>query len=104
MSSVAYTIGAEKSYDLALTEENPVRKLGVRPYDEPPYGGGWVWRTAEDARAFIASQKVPLWFIPAVYELLLPTKWSVDVSKDVAEDGVHRLLNDAIIVRKIPCP
>ena len=101
MSSVAYTIGAEKSYDRALTEDSPVSKLGVRPDDDPPYGGGWVWRTAEDARAFIASQKVPLWFTPAVYELRLPTGWDVDVSKDVEEDGVHRLLNDAIIVRKM---
>lgn len=100
MSSAAYTIGREKSYDIALTEGSPVSKLGARPDEDPPYGGGWVWRTAEDAQAFIASQKVVLWWGPAVYELCLPTGWDVDVSKDMEADGVHRLINDATIVRK----
>ena len=101
MSTFAYTIGAEKSYDLALTNPSePATKLGQRLEEDPPYGGGWVWRTAEEAHSFIQDR--PLCFVPAVYELLLPTSWEADVSQDVDEAGVHRLLHDALIMRKVP--
>jgi hypothetical protein len=96
----AYTVGAEQSYDLALREDPAVTKLGTRPDDDPPYPGGWVWRTAEEAWAFVAGASLP--FVPAVYELSLPTGWDEDVTTDVGADGVHHLLHDARIVCKVP--
>lgn len=92
---VAYTIGSTKSYDQALSEEPRVQKLGA--YED--YEGGWVWKTTTEAHTFIVNTTLP--FNASVYELQLPTSWEVDVSPTCADDGVHRLLHDALIIRKI---
>jgi len=98
--SQAFTIGSQSSYDRALAESDPVTKLGVRPEDDPPYEGGWVWRTAEDALAFIQHNALP--FKAAVYVLELPTGWNTDVSPEPhPSDGVHRLLHDALITGRV---
>jgi len=90
----AFTIGSRSSYDRALATEPEVKKLGR----QPDYGGGWVWRTREAAEAFIEAHP-NLGFEPKVYGLVLPANWDKDVSPEPAEDGVHRLLHDALIVQ-----
>lgn len=100
---LAYTIGAEKSYDEALADtESPPVKIGMRPFWEPPYEGGCLWRTPQEAQAYIEAQGDTLGFKAAVYELVLPTGWNVDASSTVVSDGpYHLLLHDARIVRKV---
>jgi hypothetical protein len=102
--TLAYTIGNEKSYDLALldTDVGPPLKTGVRPDWDPPYTGGCIWRSAQEARAYIDSQGDRLGFTAAVYELALPTGWEQDVSPEPSTEGpFHHLLHDALIVRKV---
>lgn len=95
-SVIAFTIGREQSYDAALLTP-PVIKLGQTSNpDEPVYPGGWVWRTEEDARAFVAD-----WPGFAVYELRLAGAWAECVSESPGPDGVHNLTRDAEIIRKI---
>lgn len=96
----AFTIGSQSSYDRALSEPEPVFKWGVHPEEEPPYEGGWVWRTAAEAHLFI--QNTALSFKAAVYALQLPADWDTDVSPEPhPSDGVHRLQNDARILRRV---
>lgn len=102
---VAYTVGAERSYDEALSAGGSPSKLG-KSHDG--YGGGWVWRSENDARAFIGSAEFCASFaratppLCAVYELALPAPWEAAVSQEPeAADGVHRLIVDARIVRKV---
>lgn len=100
MGTRAFTVGNERSYDQALSSPSPVHKLGVRPEWDPPYEGGWVWRTAEEALAFLAENPVP--WPPGVYELVLPSGWDEDVLPEPdSQDGVHRLRNDSLIIRKV---
>ncbi len=95
--NLAFTIGNRSSYDRALTE-GPVSKLG-RSAD---YEGGWVWRTSEEAQAFIDKQGAALGFLASVYELKLPSGWDKDVSQEPSpDDGVHRLLHDALITNRV---
>ena len=103
--TLAYTIGSEKSYDDALLDTHePTSKIGVRPDWDPPYAGGCLWRTPEEARAFIEVSGDTLGFNAAVYELALPTGWDEDASPGVSPDGpFHHLLHDALIVRKVVC-
>ena len=101
-SRFAVTIGAQESYDQALQKEGIQFKIGKRPNDNPPYEGGWVWQTAEEAFAFVTIQKNSLGFEAAVYELELPVSWKVDVSTSPSpRDGVYRLQHDARIIRRI---
>ncbi len=96
---IAYTIGHERSYDTALLKP-PVYKIGATSDPtEPTYPGGWVWRSEADARAFLVSY--PEF---AVYELRLPASWAECVTTQPADDGVHTLIFDAEIIRKIPPP
>lgn len=106
-ANVAYTIGAERAYDEALLDVvEPPKKLGRQGDD---YEGGWVWRDAASARAFIGSPQFCAAFddrdhapTSAVYELELPAPWETSVSANPsAVDGVHRLLLSARIVRKV---
>ena len=98
----AFTLGNKSSYDRDLAANQDNTKLGARPDDVPPYEGGWVWRTAEDAQAFIPLARLILNCEPAVYTLELPADWETDVSLTPhPEDGVHRLLNAAAILRRV---
>ena len=91
----AFTIGSQKAYDRDLATLEVNKKIGVRD----DYGGGWVWRTAEEAQAFIDTHP-ELAFTAKVYGLVLPRSWEADVSPEPEpEDGVHRLLNDANLVQ-----
>jgi hypothetical protein len=108
MSKVAYTIGRTTSYEQAIREPGGTKKLGRRPDDDPPYEGGWVWSTiqqANDFRTGLMETLFPNWKSQefSVYELDLPNGWEVDVSPDPIAPGdtacgAHFLLNDAQIV------
>lgn len=110
MSKVAFTVGNTHSYDLALyeaLEDDPVKKVGRNNglYDD--YGGGWVWATEQEAADFLQSSQFDATFPGrasefAVYRLELPTDWDTDVTTETEDDGVHRLLNDAVIVERVP--
>jgi hypothetical protein len=92
----AYTIGAEKSYDTALSSQEPVFKIGQQLSEDPPYPGGWVWSTPEEAFEFIKT--TDLKFKAAVYEIELLHSWEEDVYEPM--QGVHHLLHDAQIIKK----
>jgi hypothetical protein len=95
---IAYTIGHTKSYNQALKEDpNDCFKVG-RTFD---YQGGWVWKTKEEAQAFIVSEdflkvdwgdckpRDPKNF--SVYGLVLANGWD----KDVIEEEHNYLLHDS---------
>jgi len=98
----AYTIGFTKSYDQALANEKNVRKCGMRD----DYPGGWVWKSFEEADNFRLNAipiVEPEW-VPeesSVYEIKLPNGFNQDISPTPGEDGVHNLINDALIIRKV---
>lgn len=99
MSEIAYTVGSTKSYNLAL-ERSPsdCKKLG-RSAD---YESGWVWKTSEEAQAFLTSPafltvdwgdgltRDPRDF--SVYIVHLDTGWESDV---LEEGGYNYLLRDS---------
>ena len=64
MSDIAYTIGNRKGYDRDLLSpdvvagERAVRKMGRSEEEGDPYEGGWIWRTREEAQAFIDSTEL----------------------------------------------
>lgn len=99
----AYTVGYRPTYDDSLAGEDPPTKLG-RTGD---YQGGWVWRNAQEAQHFLGSAHFRRAF-PArdpgtfgVYVLELPGSWEQCVGQDPDPgDGVHRLLQDARILRR----
>ncbi len=102
VSKIAYTIGRTSAYDKNLSYFEPLKKLGKMK----GYEGGWVWLTAEEAEHFKNNDMrkcCPEWEPKnfSVYQLNLPNSWDKDVSKEPGEDGIHSLLNDAIIVRKV---
>ncbi len=102
----AYTVGNAKSYDRLLDDRYvPLLKKGSTTIKD--YDGGWVWKTPEEARAFLWTPAFAAAFPLrnnqdfAVYEMTLPAGWDVDVSKEPLADGAHHLLNDAVIVARI---
>lgn len=92
-SANAYTIGNREGYDHALEERGYLEKIGR---EDDGYLGGWVWRTVDEAQAFIANSTLP--FKAQVYGLVLPNGWEQDVSAEPEADGVHRLQVNAQIV------
>ena len=98
MSPAAYTIGNSVAYDAHLAKGEPVHKLGrCEGYD-----GGWVWRTREEAQAFIDAPDSVLYSYPdfqgmkfKVYGLKLTGTWETDVTPEVGSDGIHHLIVDA---------
>ncbi len=94
--TTAYTVGNRSSYDRMLNDK-PTSKMGQRLNEDPPYMGGWVWRSQVEAERFLSV--TVLTFKAAVYGLILPNGWDHDVSAEPADDGVHRLLNDALLFK-----
>jgi hypothetical protein len=93
----AFTV---ESYDKGLSESNPIHKIGRNNnYGtigvEEGYEGGAVFRTREEAQAFIDKNK----YSYSVYGLILPNKWEIDVDTSKhEEEGFNRLINDAMVV------
>jgi hypothetical protein len=96
---VAFTIGHTKSYDQTLAEYLPeeCRKLGA----QDDYEGGWIWKTAAEAEAFIHSEdflqvnwgdgkfRSPENF--SVYKVELVNGYQ-DISPIIDKDGIYNLL------------
>jgi hypothetical protein len=62
--TTAFTIGNEHSYDQALAyQPGPAHKLGARLEDDPPYKGGCIWRTPEEAHEYIVTQGGRPWVL-----------------------------------------
>lgn len=99
----AYTVGSTSVYEEQL-KRGEFKKLG-RTGD---YAGGWVWKDAEEAHAFLKSAAFRYEFNAlrspeefSVYLLELPGSWQECVSAEPdPSDGVHRLLVDARVVRR----
>lgn len=98
MTREAFTIGNEAVYEEVLRGEDDVIKIGFRPDLDPPYPGGWVWRTREAAQAFIDANP-DLGFKAKVYGLVLPVGWHLDVSRERdPESGAYHLVHDALVI------
>lgn len=98
---IAFTVGNTSSYDRSLAEDlEHCFKLGKRD----DYDGGWIWKNAEEAEAFIQSPEFlkinwgddiprpPEKF--SVYKVELVNGWN-DVSPIPGEDGIYNLLIDS---------
>lgn len=87
---VAFTIGHTKNYDKILTEYLPeeCRKLGA----QDDYEGGWIWKTAEEAEAFIHS------------EAFLKLDWGDDIPRPAEAFSVYKveLVNGEQDISPIP--
>lgn len=123
MAEQAFTIGRITTYDELLADGQPHWKLGQidretgarRRVDDAgnkivdeggvPYLGGWVWRRAASAKAFMHSNSwFKTWKVEefAVYEMELTGTWQTDVTSAAdASDGVHRLIHDARLIRRV---
>ena len=103
-NTVAYTVGAERSYDEDLAGGDPALNTKMGRRDD--YEGGWVWHTANEAMDAIEKHKNDLMGNKkyAVYELALPNGWDVNVSPQPGPDGIYLLMNDAPIVTKVQFP
>jgi hypothetical protein len=90
---VAYTLGKTESYDQALATEPPEKCVKME--------GGWIWRSVEEAEAFLWSEdflkvdwgdnilRPPEKF--SVYKIELVNGWQ-DVSPIPGKDGIYHLL------------
>lgn len=92
-SPSAYTIG--RGYDAYFETQEAPKKSG----HHEDYDGGWVWRTREEAQAFIDSKKEGVDDSYKVYGLSLPNGWATDVSPEPAADGIRRLLTDSPLLQ-----
>jgi len=95
----AFTVGFTKSYDASLESQPAVYKTGL--IEDEGYPGGWVWRTREEAEAFLSA--CPGFDGYSVYGLVLQNGWEEDVSKEPNDDGVHNLLHNARIFKLSDC-
>ena len=95
-----FTIGHTESYDAGLLQEAeqgfPFKKLGktVLATGEP-YAGGSVWRTHEDAVAYLMAQAPDIVENYSVYGLL--ADWNTD-TEQLDGEPFRRLLKNAQIV------
>lgn len=90
----AFTIGNMRSYEPCFAPGEPQPTKIGRTDDYP---GGAVFRTREDAEAWLKAQTLCLGW--GVYGLILPNGWDVDVSSTLGPEGYFRLLYDALLVR-----
>ncbi len=89
-----YTVGLIEKYEPALdrggvTKRGPHRRADG--FDDP---GGWVWRTAEDARAYLAARGSL--DSRRVYGVM--ADWERD-TREVAGEPTRCLSRDAEVVR-----
>lgn len=102
--SFAYTLGLTKSYDTDLASSEGCIKMGRR-LSPRKYSGGWLFQTAEEAEDFRLHRMesvCPDWNAAnfSVYEVEI-TSWEADAWGPHPTDGVHRLLNDSRVTRKV---
>lgn len=98
---VAFTIGHTGSYNKALAEDpDNCFKLG----ESKDYQGGWIWKTAKEATAFIYSKdflevdwgdgkpRDPINF--SVFKVFLTNGWE-DVTAVPGKDKIYHLKIDS---------
>ena len=101
LNIICFTVGHTDSYNKALLDDpEKCFKLGVTK----DYQGGWIWKTAKEAEAFIFSKEFlsvdwgdgksrdPQKF--SVYKVLLVNGWD-DVNAVVGKDNTYHLLVDS---------
>ena len=87
-------MGNKNSYDEALNEKNPVKKIGR----EADYKGGCCWPTYREAKAWVDENGKEFSYIPHIYVIVLPNSWEEDTSDDTYESqGFYSLLTDSVI-------
>lgn len=99
-----FTIGNTDSYLKALADDPELKKIGKRdqllPQFPHGYPGGTVWRTQEEAQAYIDAalhRDHPDWD-PAKFSVFgLEADWERDTY--TPEDGKRSLLRDAKIIK-----
>jgi len=97
-----FTFGRTSSYDRDFNTESNPKKLGPQ---SDGYPGGSVWKTREEAQAFVDS--LPNKYCPtlnakdfSVYGVL--ADWDTDVYKSDSEASWANLKIDAPLVKLIP--
>lgn len=99
---IAYTIGAESSYDQAIAEapfSKPTKKLGKREAtpEAEEYWGGIVFQTGQEAHSYILAPPEPPFHV-AVYRIRMVGEW--EEATYLGEDGVYHLIQDADLIDK----
>jgi hypothetical protein len=89
-----FCIGERVRYEAKLGLSTPFWKLGRGFRDGTFYGGGSVWRTEEDARAYIRENGIE--DSRAVYGVL--ADWDADTVQ-VAREPYRRLVKTSEVVR-----
>jgi hypothetical protein len=96
MIEIIYTAGHEKNYmegyDNAKKQGRPFLKLGKCDLEGEPYGGGSVWQTEQEVRAYLKAQNL---VTMAPFGLI--ASWEDD-TEQLPGEPFRRLLRDAVIV------
>ena len=90
-----YCIGRRPEYEQAFARGAPVMKRGQGiDSDGREYPGGWVWRSAEEARRFIAANG-----LNATHDVFgVLADWEHDTNASQGGNA-RRLTRDAALVR-----
>lgn len=78
MRVIAFTIGNTESYERGLQEAQQTRKPLLKIGRTDDYDGGAVFRTPDDAQAFINRHNYPY----SVYQLTLGSEGEIDWSHE----------------------
>jgi hypothetical protein len=94
-----FTVGLIDKYEPQINAGNAF-KLGPHYSAQGQYqSGGWVWRTAEDARAFLKSKAGAGGELRRVYAVL--AEWEIDTVV-VPGQPTRCLTRDALVFRLPP--
>lgn len=96
---VGYTIGNKEKYDQWLIECERRKDTMMKMGRTEDYPGGTVWRTIDEAYAYLEENAERLEYTPEIYGISLIYGWENDVSSEPNEDGFHYLLVDRPIFR-----
>lgn len=89
-----FTYGRTKNYERGIDElGSGFKKLGKCILEGAPYGGGGVWKTAEEAREYLRREGLSDFSVYAVM-----AGWEAD-TEQLPGEPYRRLLRDAQIVR-----
>jgi hypothetical protein len=89
-----YTVGLIDKYEAALGRGDAVKRGPHRRADGTDDPGGWVWRTAEEARAYLARRGA----LDTRRVYGVDADWDAD-AREVAGEPTRCLRRDAKVVR-----
>lgn len=89
-----YTVGLISRYETALGRGTALKRGPHRRADGRDDPGGWVWRTAEEARGYLASRGAS--DVRGVYGVV--ADWASD-TREVPGEPTRCLNRDARVVR-----